>query len=137
MILFVNTSNNQKIELRLYKNKRLWQKIESQGLFKHSEKLLSEIDKLLKKGKCKLNNLRGILVVKGPGSFSSLRIGVATANTLAFTLGVPVRGILKSGHGQEFEERVLKSVEKLKQGTVGESFVAPEYGKAPNITKPS
>jgi hypothetical protein len=44
----------------------------------------------LKKAKLKLKNLQGIEVENQGGSFTSLRIGVATANALGFALGIPV-----------------------------------------------
>lgn len=134
MILYINTSNNQKIELALYKNGRPWLKRESTGLFKQSEKLLPEIDKLLKKARRKAGEVRGIVVVKGPGSFSSLRIGAAVANTLAFSLGVPVKGILKGVDSAKFEKKIMKIMEKLGEGGVRSGFVVPEYGAEPNIT---
>ena len=55
-----------------------------------AEKLLPEIDKLLLKKAIKLNDLTGIEVNNIGSSFTSLRIGVITANTLGFALGIPV-----------------------------------------------
>lgn len=59
---------------------------------KLSEKLLPKIDNLLKKNKVELQDLVGIKVNPGPGSFTGTRIGVTVANALAFSLSVPVNG---------------------------------------------
>jgi tRNA threonylcarbamoyladenosine biosynthesis protein TsaB len=37
-------------------------------------------------------SIEGIVVGRGPGSFTSIRIGLSMARTLAFSLGVPVAG---------------------------------------------
>lgn len=59
---------------------------------KLSEKLILEIDKLLKENKLKPQDLTAIEVSPGPGSFTGTRIGVAVANALGFALRVPVNG---------------------------------------------
>jgi len=49
-----------------------------------AENLLPNIQKLLKKNKKTFADIKNLIVVKGPGSFTGLRIGVATANVIAY-----------------------------------------------------
>lgn len=57
-----------------------------------SQVLLPLIEKVLQTAGYKLQDLKGIEVEKGPGSFTGIRVGVSVANALGFTLGVPVNG---------------------------------------------
>lgn len=50
---------------------------------KHSENVLSEIDKLCQKAGIDILDVETVAVVTGPGSFTGLRIGVAIAKALA------------------------------------------------------
>jgi tRNA threonylcarbamoyladenosine biosynthesis protein TsaB len=50
--------------------------------------LLEAVDRLVEDASA----IDGIVVGRGPGSFTSIRIGLATARTLALALGVPVAG---------------------------------------------
>lgn len=64
-----------------------------QGGLTHSEQLVPHIDDLLKKvGVCK-KELSSIVVSIGPGSFTGLRIGLATAKAMAYGLDIPMVGI--------------------------------------------
>jgi len=49
-----------------------------------AENLLPGIAKLLKKNKKTFEDIKNLIVIKGPGSFTGLRIGVATANLIAY-----------------------------------------------------
>jgi tRNA threonylcarbamoyladenosine biosynthesis protein TsaB len=56
----------------------------------HSERLMATVDTVLKGTGLSLADLDGFSVSVGPGSFTGLRIGIATVKGLAFTTGKPV-----------------------------------------------
>jgi len=59
----------------------------------HGEELLQRLDELLAEAGVDKRGLSGVIVGTGPGSFTGLRIGLATAKTIAYALGIPVVGI--------------------------------------------
>lgn len=59
----------------------------------HSEKLLTLIQELCNERKTKLQQLDGVAVSIGPGSFTGLRIGLSTAKGLCLALGKPLVAI--------------------------------------------
>jgi tRNA threonylcarbamoyladenosine biosynthesis protein TsaB len=56
-------------------------------------RVLEDADRLLRAGGAGREELTGIVVGTGPGSFTGLRIGLATARGLALGLDVPVAGV--------------------------------------------
>ena len=56
----------------------------------HSEKLHLLIKDLFRSSNLSLKQLNAIGISAGPGSFTGLRIGVATAKGLAFGLDIPL-----------------------------------------------
>jgi tRNA threonylcarbamoyladenosine biosynthesis protein TsaB len=75
-----------------------------------------------------LHELEGIVCFAGPGSFTSLRIGITTANTLAYASGAPI--IAETG-----EKWLENALERLKNGE-NEKIAKPLYGSEPHITPP-
>ena len=59
----------------------------------HSEKLLKQIDLLLSEAGWQATDLDLLVAVTGPGSFTGLRIGIATVKGIAQVLDKPVVGI--------------------------------------------
>lgn len=59
----------------------------------HSQTLLPMIDELVRMTETDLNSVDAIAVAKGPGSFTGLRIGAATAKGLGLALKKPIIGI--------------------------------------------
>ncbi len=58
-----------------------------------SKELLPKIEELLKKNKSSFDDLTGVMVVNGPGSYTGIRIGVSVANTIGMLKGIPVKGV--------------------------------------------
>lgn len=56
----------------------------------HSERLITMVDRLLKDCRWDVAGLEALAVSIGPGSFTGLRVGIATAKGLALALGLPV-----------------------------------------------
>lgn len=59
----------------------------------HSRRLLGAIDRLLGESGCDKNEIAGYAVGLGPGSFTGLRIGMATVKGLAAAAGKPLYGV--------------------------------------------
>ncbi|NLP44907.1 MAG: tRNA (adenosine(37)-N6)-threonylcarbamoyltransferase complex dimerization subunit type 1 TsaB [Peptococcaceae bacterium] len=84
----------------------------------HSERLIPMLDQLLTAAAWKLAELDFIAVVRGPGSFTGIRIGIATAQGLAQVLKIPVFGITSldtlawAGRGRSEEIVVLLDARK-------------------------
>lgn len=90
-ILLIDTSSNRKIKVGLrVNNKNYWlpRSIDHQK----AQVVLPMIVVILKKYKISLSDIDEIKVNTGPGSFTGLRVGIAIANTLGFTLNLPVNG---------------------------------------------
>lgn len=61
--------------------------------FAHSSGLLGEINNLYAQSGFALDETRQIAVAVGPGSFTGLRVGLATAKGLAAALQIPLAGV--------------------------------------------
>jgi len=64
-----------------------------EGRYRHSQELLPAVQRLLAAADLDLGGLAGVVVGTGPGAFTGLRVGLATAKTLAHELHVPVVGV--------------------------------------------
>jgi hypothetical protein len=60
---------------------------------RHGERLLAMIDALVAETGLELSALGGVIVGTGPGAFTGLRVGLATAKTVAHELGVSIAGV--------------------------------------------
>lgn len=112
-VLAMDTSN-QAMSIAVLENKRVIGEWTTNIKRNHSERLMPAIDALLKEVNESPEQLDRIVVAKGPGSYTGLRIGVTTAKTLAWTLGKELAGV--------------SSIETLAANCVGtRAFIVPLF----------
>jgi tRNA threonylcarbamoyl adenosine modification protein YeaZ len=61
--------------------------------YRHGEELLARVEALLGDAAVGTAALAGIVVGTGPGAFTGLRVGIATAKGLAHALALPIAGV--------------------------------------------
>lgn len=61
--------------------------------YRHGETLMPAIERLLVDGGLDRDGLAGLIVGTGPGTFTGLRVGIATAKGVAAGLGRPIVGV--------------------------------------------
>lgn len=131
MILHIDTTNNDLVAIAVKDKNKLVAVKKFKSHRTQAEKLLPAIKKLLKANKLKLSNLGSIEVENSGGSFTSLRIGVVTANALGYALGIPVIGSKKFPPKADQPLAGAKSPGgRSKKLTV----VEPIYDREPEIT---
>lgn len=61
--------------------------------YRHGEELLPRIRRILEDSSVAMDAIAGIVVGTGPGAFTGLRVGIATAKGLAHALDRPIVGV--------------------------------------------
>ncbi|MBI2596831.1 tRNA (adenosine(37)-N6)-threonylcarbamoyltransferase complex dimerization subunit type 1 TsaB [Candidatus Daviesbacteria bacterium] len=91
MILHIDTQDQKVIRVTLKRKGEVIKSLSEENKF-GSQILLPLIEKILKELNLVYKDLKGIEVETGPGSFTGIRVGVSVANTLAYSLNIPVNG---------------------------------------------
>ncbi|HAO52608.1 TPA: hypothetical protein DCQ85_04050, partial [Candidatus Magasanikbacteria bacterium] len=121
--LLIDMSEKDQIHLALFDEKKIVEKnYEGQN-----RELLLCIDNLLTENNFEKENIKGIMVVVGTGSFTSTRIACVVANTFAFVLQIPLLAI-------KVEEivDVQSLIPKLLEQEKGQ-YISATYSGEPNI----
>lgn len=128
MIILVLRTDKPEAELGLYDNNRQLAYITWQAHRQLAETIHVKIRELLDSQNKQLEDLEGIVMYQGPGSFTGLRIGLSVGNALASSFDIPVSGQM----GDNWCET---GINVLLAGN-GKKVVLPEYGASVHITAP-
>src|SRR5574344_383746 len=83
-------SSNRNLTVGLALDHKLVDEISYDAWQKQSELLVDEIDKIFKKHGIDKKAIGEVVVSKGPGSYTGVRISMAVAKTIVFALQVPL-----------------------------------------------
>ncbi len=92
MLLAVDTSTMQ-VGVALYEGNQVVGESLWYGKLRHTTSLAPEIEALLKRANRRMDELTALGVALGPGSFTSLRVGLALIKGLAIARRLPIIGI--------------------------------------------
>lgn len=90
-----------------------------------AETIHQQTTALLKTASKTLEDIEGIVVYAGPGSFTGLRIGISVANALAYSLKCPIIA--------ESDDWIENGITQLLAGK-SDKIARPEYGSPAHTT---
>jgi tRNA threonylcarbamoyladenosine biosynthesis protein TsaB len=128
MIVLTLKTDQELAVLAVYDQTELKVSIEWQAGRQLAETLHQQIKAIMATQDLTIADIGGVIVFEGPGSFTGLRIGITTANTLAYALNIPIVG----STGTDWKEQGLN---RLTKGD-NDNLVMPVYGAPVNITLP-
>ena len=126
MILLLNSSTNICDIILINGDRQFSEKWQSDRQL--AKDLLKHIKNILMNNKFDWNDISGIGVFQGPGSFTGLRIGITVANTLSDSLNIPIVG----ANGLDWADKVMSRL----GNNENDKIVLPEYGSEAKITTP-
>lgn len=93
MISLLLDTSNQALSVAVNRDGRMIAEINTNYKKTHSETLVDNIQKVLSIADIKKNHIDRIIVAKGPGSYTGVRIGITVAKMLAKQLNIPIYSV--------------------------------------------
>lgn len=127
------------LSLALFNDDDLLLEMTTKAKVRHSKQLLPLLAGMLRSIDLKVSDLQQIIISRGPGSYTGLRIGVTVAKTLAFSQQIPLYSIdslaLLAQAAGEGELPILSLIDARR----GNAFLGTYHyqnGRVHNLTAP-
>ncbi|KRU15354.1 MULTISPECIES: tRNA (adenosine(37)-N6)-threonylcarbamoyltransferase complex dimerization subunit type 1 TsaB [Bacillus] len=134
-ILAIDTSNHT-LGIALVKNSTVIGESITYLKKNHSVRAMPTVEALMKECGVAPSELSKIVVAKGPGSYTGVRIGVTIAKTLAWTLSIPISAVSSletlAANGQYFDGWISPLFD-ARRGQVYTGLYTFEEGKIQEI----
>ena len=89
LTLAINTASQESAVALIHEGVLLGE-VSWESAANESKKVIPSAEKILKEADKAWQDLTHVFVVKGPGSYTSLRVGISIANALAWQLNIPL-----------------------------------------------
>ena len=102
------------------------------------EVIVPNVEHLLRWSEIRVGSIGGIAVGLGPGLFTGMRVGIATAKTLAQVLSIPIGGFASLdviAFSVRYSRRLIGAVVDAKRGEVFYAFYRPVPGGVARQTR--
>lgn len=93
MLSLILDSANKELLVALYKDDKKLDEIRYEAWQRQSELMIPELDKILKRNNIDPKSIDEIVVTKGPGSYTGVRIALTIAKIYALSLEIPCYAI--------------------------------------------
>jgi tRNA threonylcarbamoyladenosine biosynthesis protein TsaB len=127
MIILTLRTNKPEAEIGLYDNEN---QLTYEIWYAHrelAETIHKKLAEILDKASKEPNDIGGVVCLKGPGSFTGLRIGLTVGNALAYAQNIPIVA-------RQDPNWLEQGIKDLLDGQ-NDKIALPEYGAEANITK--
>jgi tRNA A37 threonylcarbamoyladenosine modification protein TsaB len=121
-------SDKPEAELYLFDDDKKIAEIKWEAHRELADTLLGKIKEILVNNNITDNEITGIIMHTGEGSFTGLRIGTTVANAMSYSLSVPI----VATEGDNWISEGLGKITSSKPG----DLVVPKYNSEPNISQP-
>ena len=130
MMLFLCAQDLHELQIGILKNTQV---VEMKTCVVSPEEYLFQIDTFLKTHTYSLEQLEGLCVVTGPGSFTSTRVILTIANTLRFVYNIPMYYLTNPEY---LEPRELLRRSGIGSAVAEGDYATTYYDRPPHITQP-
>lgn len=128
MIILTIRTDKPEAEIGLYEDDKKLAYEKWQAHRQLAETINRKIQELLSSQGLALEEVSGLVVYRGPGSFTGLRIGLSVANALAYGLNIPII----AAEREDWQQRGIAELET----DHNDKLVMPFYDSAAHVTQP-
>jgi tRNA threonylcarbamoyladenosine biosynthesis protein TsaB len=128
VIILTIRTDRPEAEVGLFEDQKQLEYTKWQADRQLSTTINSKIKEMLDLLSISLEEIDGIVIFKGPGSFTGLRIGFSVANALAYSLQKPI----VASNGENWTQKGIKDLLTGKN----DKIALPDYGSTAKTTLP-